>query len=106
MLALCHVGDALARVVENRRRLALARRELFVAALELLDQRGDVALVLRQALFGARDDVLGQLQTASDRDAVRAPRNALDQPVRRRERGRVELERCVDDAGHLRRPAP
>ena len=95
------VGHSLPRVVEDRRGLPFARRELFVAALELLDQRGHVALVLRHALFGARDHLVRELEPASDRNAVRSPRHALDQPVGRRERGGVELQRRVDDAVHL-----
>ncbi len=55
-LALCQRRHSLARVVEDRRGLPFACRELFVAAFELLDKRGQLPLVLRHALFGARDD--------------------------------------------------
>src|SRR6185369_2220219 len=46
--ALREIGDPLASVVEDRGRFLLALRELFFALLQSLDERGDVALVLRQ----------------------------------------------------------
>src|SRR5262249_10105417 len=66
-LAFGDVGNAAARVVEDCARLALARCELLLTSLELLDERRYVALLLRQSLLGARDDGIRQLEPPGDR---------------------------------------
>jgi hypothetical protein len=99
-------GDGLesrSRLGGHARRVRLALRELGLAALELLEQRGHVTLLLRKPFLRPRDDALWQREAARDGDAIRSTGDALCEPVRRRERNGVELERRVDDAGDVRR---
>src|SRR5262245_5343819 len=48
LLSLRDVRDAIARVVHDRGRFLLSDLELLFATLELLDEGGDVALLLRE----------------------------------------------------------
>ena len=77
VLALCQRRHSLPCVVEDRRGLPLARRELLVALLELLDQRGQLALVLRHALFRARHDLIG----SRSRRAIEMPYDRPGMPL-------------------------
>ena len=97
-LAAREIGHALPRVVEDGGGFLFARRQRLRALLELLDQRRDVALLLRKTFLGAGNDVLRESETSGNGDPVRAPGNSLDQSIRGREGLGVELQRRVHDA--------
>ena len=56
---------------------------------------------MRQALLRPHDDVFRQLKATRDTQAIAAPRDALEQPIRRRQLDRVKLERRIHDAVHF-----
>ena len=76
------VDESAIALHQQQRRLAEARSDL---AAELAHVHDLAALAVRQTLFGAHDDVLGQLQATGDAQAIAATGNALEQPIRRRQ---------------------
>src|SRR6185503_15210338 len=81
----------------------LGRAEGFFTGLKLGEQGRHSSLVRWNSLFGALENISGEIQAARDADPIRAPRNTLREPVGWCERDRIELQRRIYNAVDLRR---
>src|SRR5204862_195649 len=76
-----HSARALFGIFSDLSRFTLARGQLFLASLELGEKRGHAPLVGGDSLFGPFKHIAGEIESPSDANAIRAPRNSFREAI-------------------------